>query len=70
MSKPETHQTPKRVSVDCRRFPSESNCSLKISGTVDEVLEAAVQHAVSAHGHESTPQLREQIREFMLNETD
>lgn len=70
MSMPDTQKTPRRVSVDCRRFPSESQCSLKLSGTVDEVLEAAVQHAVSAHGHESSPQLREQIRASMQDEAD
>jgi len=31
--------------------PSEKGCTLKISGTEQEVLDAAVQHAVSAHGH-------------------
>src|SRR6266446_4536477 len=39
----------KRKSIDCRNYPSEKNCSLKISGTEDEVFDAAVQHAVSAH---------------------
>jgi predicted small metal-binding protein len=39
-----------RKSIDCRDYPSEKNCSLKISGTEQEVLDAAVQHAVSAHG--------------------
>jgi hypothetical protein len=44
-------ESSKRKSIDCRNYPSEKNCSLKISGTEDEVLDAAVQHAVSAHGH-------------------
>jgi predicted small metal-binding protein len=43
-----------RRSIDCRDYPSEKNCSLKISGTEEEVLDAAVQHAVSAHGYEET----------------
>lgn len=47
--------------VDCRDLPSESNCSLMIEGTADEVVRAAVQHAVDAHGHEDTPELREGI---------
>ena len=47
-----------RKSIDCRDYPSEKNCSLKISGTEDEVLDAAMQHAVSAHGHEVGPELR------------
>jgi len=42
-----------RKSVDCRDYPSEKNCSLKISGTEEEVLDAAVQHAASVHGHQT-----------------
>jgi len=42
-------------SIDCRDYPSEKNCSLKISGAEEEVLDAAVQHAISAHGHQNTP---------------
>jgi predicted small metal-binding protein len=57
-----------RKSVDCRDYPSEKNCSLKISGTEDEVLDAAVQHAVSAHGHENAAGLREQLRQSLKDE--
>ena len=59
-----------RKSIDCRDYPSEKNCSLKISGTEDEVLDAAVQHAVSAHRHEETPELREQIRSMLKDDSD
>jgi predicted small metal-binding protein len=59
-----------RKSIDCRDYPSDKNCSLKISGTEQEVLDAAVQHAVSAHGHEETPQLREQIKSMLKDEAD
>jgi len=44
-----------RKVADCRLFPSEKNCTLTISGTEEEVLDAATQHAISAHGHEDTP---------------
>ena len=54
-----------RVMADCRRWPSDSNCSLTIIGEEEEVVEAAAQHAVSVHGHEDTPELREQTREFL-----
>ena len=47
---------PSRKSIDCRDYPSEKNCSLKMSGKEDEVLNAAVQHAVSAHGHQNSPE--------------
>jgi predicted small metal-binding protein len=59
-----------RKSIDCRDYLSEKNCSLKISGTEDEVLDAAVQHAASVHGHEETPELREQIKSMLKNESD
>lgn len=58
-----------RKYVDCSRFPSETNCTLYISGTQDEVLKAAVEHAVSSHGHQDTPELREQIVASMADET-
>ena len=41
----------KRKVVDCRLYPSEKGCTLRISGTEEEVLEAATQHACSVHGH-------------------
>ena len=59
-----------RKSIDCRNYPSERNCSLKISGTEEEVLDAAVQHATSVHGHENTPELREQIKQILRDERD
>jgi predicted small metal-binding protein len=59
-----------RKSIDCRDYPSEKNCSLKISGTEEEVLNAATRHAVSAHGHEDTPELREQIKSMLKDEAD
>jgi predicted small metal-binding protein len=54
-----------RMMADCRRFPSESNCSLVIIGEEDEVVRAASEHAASVHGHEDGPELRQQIREFL-----
>ncbi len=59
-----------RKSIDCRDYPSERNCSLKISGTEQEVLDAAAQHAASAHGHQNTPQLREQLKSMLKDEAD
>jgi predicted small metal-binding protein len=57
-----------RKSIDCREFPSEKNCSLKISGTEEEVLDMAVQHASLSHGHENNPELREEIRKLLKDE--
>ncbi|MEV7641259.1 DUF1059 domain-containing protein [Streptomyces rubiginosohelvolus] len=51
-----------RKTADCRRYPSETNCTLTLTGEEDEVVRAASEHAASVHGHENTPELREQIR--------
>jgi hypothetical protein len=57
-----------RKMADCRRFESESNCSLTIIGEEDEVVASAAAHAVAAHGHEDTPELREQVRAMLESE--
>jgi predicted small metal-binding protein len=59
-----------RKSIDCRDYPSDKNCSLRISGTEEEVLDAAVQHAASAHGHEKTPELRDQLKSMLKDSSD
>ena len=59
-----------RKSIDCRNHPSEKNCTMKISGTEEEVLDAAVQHAVSAHGHKHSPELRHQLKSMLQEEND
>lgn len=52
-----------RKFIDCREYPSEMNCSLFMSAdSEEELLEAAVQHAVAVHGHKDTPELRENLR--------
>ena len=51
-----------RKIADCRRFESDNNCSLTIIGEEDEVITTAAQHAVTAHGHQDTPELRSQLR--------
>ena len=55
--------------ADCRRFESESNCSLTIIGPADDVVAAAAQHAAATHGHEDTPELREQLRGMLEPES-
>jgi predicted small metal-binding protein len=59
-----------RKSIDCRNYPSEKNCSLKISCTEEEVLDAAVQHAVSAHGQRNSSELRDQIKSMLKDDRD
>jgi len=57
-----------RMVADCRRWPSESNCSLTIIGEKEEVVRAAAEHAASVHGHEDSPEMRKQIEEFLETE--
>ena len=57
-----------RKYIDCSEYPSDSNCTLKISGTEDEVLAAATAHAASVHGHENTAELREELRGMLKDE--
>ena len=54
-----------RMIADCRRFESDNNCSLTIIGEEDEVIAAATQHAVAAHGHQDTPELRVQLQAML-----
>jgi predicted small metal-binding protein len=54
-----------RKMVDCRKVPNEIGCTLTIAGQEDEVLDAAVAHAVARHGHDDTPELRDMIRASM-----
>ena len=57
-----------RKMIDCRRIPSERNCSVTISGTEEEVLTVALRHAVEEHGHTSSPELREKLRDALVDE--
>lgn len=52
-----------RKFIDCREFPSESNCTIAISAdSTDELVEAATQHAMAVHKHSDSPELRAEIR--------
>jgi len=57
-----------RKVIDCRRFPAEKPCSIVISGTENDVLDLAVLHATSVHGHEDTPELRDKIRSMLQDD--
>jgi hypothetical protein len=51
-----------RKMLDCREMPSESGCSLTLTGEEDEVLEAGAAHAVAVHGHTDGEELRSGLR--------
>lgn len=55
-----------RLFVDCRDYPSEMNCTVAISAdTQEELVDAAVQHAVAVHGHHDSPQLRQELAKMI-----
>ncbi len=52
-----------RKFIDCREYPSETNCTIVISAdSADELVEVAAQHAVTVHKHADSPELRAMIR--------
>jgi hypothetical protein len=59
-----------RKMADCRRFESDSQCTLTIIGEEDEVIEVAAAHAVATHGHSDTPELRQQLRGLLEPEAE
>lgn len=53
-----------RKYIDCRDHPSDVKCSVALSAdTVDELVEAVVNHTVAVHGYEDSADLRQMIRE-------
>ncbi|MFD7746377.1 DUF1059 domain-containing protein [Streptomyces sp. NPDC059698] len=57
-----------RKIADCRKYPSETDCTLTIAGEENEVVRAASEHAASVHGHQDGPELREQVRGMLEDE--
>jgi hypothetical protein len=57
-----------RMYLDCREMPSESGCDIAMAGSEEHLVEAGAMHAITAHGHEDTPELREEIRAGMKTE--
>lgn len=52
-----------RKYIDCRAYPSDINCSVAIAAdSAEELLEVAVEHAVTRHGHKDSPELRQQLQ--------
>ena len=55
-----------RKYIDCREFPSDTNCSVTIAADSEqELMEVAVQHAVSVHGQQDTPEFRQEVKGIM-----
>jgi predicted small metal-binding protein len=51
-----------RYYIDCREHPSETNCTVALAAdSKEELLEAAIEHAVHVHGYEDTPEARVEL---------
>jgi hypothetical protein len=59
-----------RKYVDCREHPNAKNCSLRISGTEDEVIQAATTHATTAHNEPNSPEFQEWLKKNMKDESE
>ena len=59
-----------RKQIDCRDYPNEKKCSLKISGTEDEVVRLAAQHAIDVHEEKDTPELRSELRKMLKDDAE
>ena len=54
-----------RKFINCREFPSDMRCTVAISAdSEEELLQIAVDHAVSVHHHSDSPELRQQLRQL------
>jgi predicted small metal-binding protein len=53
-----------RQYIDCRTIASDSKCSVTIAADSEqELMEVAIGHAVAQHGHQDTPEFRNQLRQ-------
>ncbi|MBI4023253.1 DUF1059 domain-containing protein [Candidatus Berkelbacteria bacterium] len=51
-------------------MPSEKNCQLVMWAPDDQkqdLVDAGVAHAVSAHGHQDTPELRAELEKMLVH---
>ncbi|MEJ6784362.1 DUF1059 domain-containing protein [Aminobacter sp. Piv2-1] len=59
-----------RQYIDCREYPSEMKCSVAIAAdSEEELVNAAVQHAVAVHGEKDTPEFRAEVRKIIHHGT-
>ena len=59
-----------RKYIDYRECPSDINCTVALcADSENELLEAAVAHAMQAHKHSDSPELRAQLRSMFHDGT-
>ena len=55
--------------ISCRDYIDDGDCSVVIGAdTLEELIEAAVEHAHTTHAEEDTPALRSYIRQNIRGE--
>ena len=55
------------VYMDCAEDP-ESNCTVRISGTKEEVTKVSMRHATEDHKYPDTPEVREKLSSMIKPE--
>lgn len=51
-----------RQYIDCREYPSDTNCTVSIAADSEkELLEAVVQDAVTVHGYQDNKELHKTL---------
>jgi len=59
-----------RKYLDCRAYPSKTGCTLALcADSEDELIDAAVAHAVAVHSHTDTPQFRKLLSTMVRDGT-
>jgi predicted small metal-binding protein len=59
-----------RKYIDCREYPGDIKCTVALcADTEEELLEAAVRHAVDVHKYEDSAELRNEIRSLFKDGT-
>jgi hypothetical protein len=56
------------LAANCGKFPSEKDCQLVLMAPEsqrEDLINAAVAHAVSDHGHQDSPELRTELSKFL-----
>ncbi len=56
------------LAANCGKMPSERNCKLVLMAPEtqrDDLVNAAVAHAVKDHGHQDGPELRAELGKFL-----
>lgn len=51
----------------CSVFNPDASCDYSISGDENTIVEDAVRHEMDEHNYEDTPQLREDIRNSLID---